>query len=439
MEKLQITSDHIEQSINTINSPSSLFEDLSIYFQELKNNSKASTDFVGLKDLDLWNFDLNGNFSHKSGKFFKVSGIDYENINSGILLQPEIGTLGLICTLIDGILHFLIQFKGEPGSVDYFQLSPTIQATKSNYSKVHGGALPPYWEEFSELPREQIVYEGILSEQGTRYFQKYSRNVITYSEDILNEIDNFKWMTLGQLYEFNNIDNSINSCLRSVLSLLNPQMNLKQDILKNENLRYLLNDNKDNYKVESKIQDNIKNFYNEKDDLIEFKTDLDDFSIRGLQVNIKGREVSSWYQPIVVEEKTFDYYLFRVIINNKVNYLWRITKEPGYSFGFMYGPTILDTSYLKNKNDLEKIKKEFANIAKVSLNKVFTMSEEGGRFWKSIARHHIYDVLLDSKEELPQEFSIFDEYETYKLLESGFLSIEARSLLYFANSLRTAG
>ena len=67
------------------------------------------------------------------------------------------------------------------------------------------------------------------------------------------------------------------------------------------------------------------------------------------------------------------------------------------------------------------------------------MSEEGGRFWKSIARHHIYDVLLDSKEELPQEFSIFDEYETYKLLESGFLSIEARSLLYFANSLRTAG
>ena len=120
-----------------------------------------------------------------------------------------------------------------------------------------------------------------------------------------------------------------------------------------------------------------------------------------------------------------------------INYLWRITKEPGYSFGFMYGPTILNTSYVKNKNDLEKIKKEFANIAEVSLNKVFTMSEEGGRFWRSTATHHIYDVLLDSKEDLPLEFSLFDEYETYKLLESGFLSIEARSLLYFANSLRT--
>ena len=124
-----------------------------------------------------------------------------------------------------------------------------------------------------------------------------------------------------------------------------------------------------------------------------------------------------------------------MIVDNDINYLWTITKEPGYSFGFMYGPTILETSYLNNKNNLEKTLEVLEKIGKVSLNKTFIMSEEGGRFWRCTASHHIYDVSIDSKDLIPVELPIFDQYETYKLLENGYLSIEARSLLYFSNSL----
>lgn len=429
----KITKKDIELSILTLDSPLWRIGYLEDYFNEINESSSARTEFIGLTELDKWNFDSNGNFSHETGRFFKVTGLFYENISSGILLQSDIGTLGVIYTFIDGILHFLIQFQEEPGSLGPFQLFSTIQATKSNYSRVHGGNLPPYWEEFNNLSRNNILFEGILSEQGSRYFQKYNRNVIIYSDEVIKELDNFKWMTLGQLYNFHKIDNSIASCLRSVLSLMNPLSDENPNLANSKNLNFLLNRNKDEYKVESRIQDNIKNFYDHKTDTIEIRTELDTFSINAVRVDIKGREVKSWSQPIVVEDKNFDYYLFRIISEDKIYYMWKLTIEPGYSFGFMYGPTILDTSYLKNENNLEEIIKKLNNVGTVKFNSSFVMSEEGGRFWRSTATHHIYDVFVNLRL-LPEEFVVFDENETHKLIEDGFLSIEARSLLYFSNS-----
>tara|TARA_B100000965_G_scaffold170712_1_gene142516 strand:+ start:2105 stop:3415 length:1311 start_codon:yes stop_codon:yes gene_type:complete len=434
---MKITKKNIQESKKTLNGPLWKYDELEDYLNEKNHNSTAHTEFIGLKDLDKWDFDSNGNFSHETGRFFKVTGIFYENISSGILLQSDIGTLGVIYTFINGVLHFLIQFQEEPGSLGPFQLFSTIQATKSNYSRVHGGNLPPYWEQFQNIGRENILHEGILSEQGARYYQKYNRNVIIYSEEVLEEAENFKWMTLGQLYKFHNIDNSIASCLRSVLSLLNPAPDKDKEMSKGKNLNFLLNMNKDEYKAESRIQDGVESFYINKTDSIEINSDLDSFSIKAVKVDIKGREVKKWSQPIVVEAKNFEYYLFRLILNNQIYYMWKRTLEPGYSFGFMYGPTVLDTSYSKNGNNLEETLIQMKNLGNVVLNKKYVMSEEGGRFWKSTATHHIYDVFLYD-DSLPSDTKVFDKYETHKLLEKGFLSIEARSLLYFSNALNIA-
>lgn len=43
-----------------------------------------------------------------------------------------------------------MQAKIEPGNVNRIQISPTIQATKSNFMQTHGGKAPAYLEYFSD-------------------------------------------------------------------------------------------------------------------------------------------------------------------------------------------------------------------------------------------------------------------------------------------------
>ena len=88
-------------------------------------------------------------FKHVTGRYFSIQGIKYKNSYSGILNQPEVGVLSNFMTIHNGIAYFLVQFKEEPGNINKIQLSPTIQATKSNYSRVHGGSLPQYWSEYT--------------------------------------------------------------------------------------------------------------------------------------------------------------------------------------------------------------------------------------------------------------------------------------------------
>jgi dTDP-4-dehydro-6-deoxy-alpha-D-glucopyranose 2,3-dehydratase len=91
------------------------------------------------ESLRQWQF-ANNSLRHESGKFFSIDGIRIKT-NWGSILewdqpiinQPEIGYLGFITKEFNGILHFLMQAKIEPGNVNYVQLSPTLQATRSNY------------------------------------------------------------------------------------------------------------------------------------------------------------------------------------------------------------------------------------------------------------------------------------------------------------------
>ena len=50
--------------------------------------------------------------------------------------------------MIDGRLYFLMQAKVEPGNVNKYQISPTIQATKSNFTRAHGGKTPLFFDYF---------------------------------------------------------------------------------------------------------------------------------------------------------------------------------------------------------------------------------------------------------------------------------------------------
>jgi len=86
-----------------------------------------------------WYYDrTNGEITNKRKSFFSIKAIrskdDRGNVfEQPIMIQDEIGYLGMICKEFDGVVNLLVQAKIEPGNINKVQLSPTIQATKSNF------------------------------------------------------------------------------------------------------------------------------------------------------------------------------------------------------------------------------------------------------------------------------------------------------------------
>ena len=139
-------------------------------------NFQKKTQFFNVKKKDLinlkeWNFNKNEIY-HKSKKFFKIIGIRIKsnfykkNWDQPIILQNEIGILGIIKNI--KTKKYLLQAKAEPGNINKVQISPTVQATKSNYSRIHGGKSIPYLKYFIKKNK----YFSLQTEQAFRYFNK---------------------------------------------------------------------------------------------------------------------------------------------------------------------------------------------------------------------------------------------------------------------------
>ena len=122
---------------------------------------------IPFSGLDKWGFlPDTGNLGHATGRFFTIEGISVETNygeipkwNQPIINQPEIGLLGFATKRINGVLHFLMQAKMEPGNLHYIQLAPTLQATKSNYTRVHEGKSPPFLEYFHDNPHSHVLVD----------------------------------------------------------------------------------------------------------------------------------------------------------------------------------------------------------------------------------------------------------------------------------------
>lgn len=205
---------------------------------------------IPLRDLDGWQM-ANDKLCHASGKFFSIEGIrirtNYRNTpewDQPIINQPEIGFLGFITKKFNGVLHFLAQAKIEPGNLNVVQLSPTLQATRSNYTRVHGGAKPNYLEYFNGEKPVQVLVDQLQSEQGARFLHKRNRNIIVEVDEQTEVplLPNFVWVSLKQIKELLWYPNVVNMDTRTVIScvrygsyseqtlhlinVLNPQTNL---------------------------------------------------------------------------------------------------------------------------------------------------------------------------------------------------------------------
>ena len=163
-----------------------------------KKENKIQVKVKKLKSLINWNFN-NRLIHHYSRKFFKIVGIEVKsnlegkNWDQPIIVQNELGILGIIKDKIKD--KYLLQAKVEPGNRNKLQLSPTVQATKSNYQRVHGGKKIPFLKFFLSKKKSFISQ----SEQGYRYLFKFNNNSLIEISKKIKVFKNFYWFSKKDL------------------------------------------------------------------------------------------------------------------------------------------------------------------------------------------------------------------------------------------------
>ncbi len=421
-----------------------------------------SVEQVQLSEMADWIYDRSrGRIYHCSGGFYSIEGIS-ASVNGNtrweqpIIQQNEYGVLGILAMKQHGDLYLLMQAKVEPGNVNYVQLSPTVQATKSNYTQIHKGRKPTYIEYFINAGKHSILYDSLQSEQGSRFLAKRNRNMIVMV-DRETEIplrDNFAWISLRDLKSLMKYDNIVNMDTRSVLSglspslyskVVNPATSLKQY---SEFLLESLSSNIGRESIESIVSSltNIKCRIDLERKIIPLhhleKWQCDDnvihyceskyFSIIGTRVEIGNREVVSWCQPMLQPVCQGLCCFVYKRISGLIHFLVQMLVECGNLDTVEFAPTVqcLDEDYSKCNVADYPFLEEILHGKKNKPVYDALLSEEGGRFFRDQNRYMIVEATSDFPEEVPDFYLWMSLSQIHELLIHGnHFNVQARSLI----------
>lgn len=400
-----------------------------------------------------------GGIRNRNNTFFQIKGLqkkeDGEIVQEQpIIVQNEIGYLGIIGKVIDGVLYFLMQAKIEPGNVNVIQISPTIQATKSNFMQAHGGKVPAYLEYFSNKKNYEIIVDQIQSEQSSRFLGKRNRNIIIIVDDDIEVLESHRWMTLGQIKELMKYDNLVNMDTRTVISCIPvalrdfsyKEISYIRSLFRSEpffssvffgntgssinKIFQYINE----VKMLDKTEVSLTDIFSLKDWEMcngEYASPNGEFKIVYCDIEIEGREVRRWQQPLLEAEGSSIFGLIYCIDEDEMQFLIQTKKEVGCFDKIEIGPSV----QLSPKDDPEKrmIDSFFADRLKRNEGVTFSgvFSEEGGRFYHEQNRNIIMKIKKsDLPEELPEGY-FWASYQTLNILIqfNNCLNIQLRNLI----------
>lgn len=426
-------------------------------------------DQIPLIEIRDWLFDeACGSLRHKTGRFFSVDGVrvntDWGPVSSWdqpIINQPEVGYLGLIAKDFKGTLHFLLQAKIEPGNLNAVQLSPTIQATKSNYTQVHGGLRPDFLDYFLRAAPKEFLLDQLQSEQGARFLRKRNRNMIILSDDEFLLPDNFIWLTLRQLKQLMKIDNCINMDTRTVISGIRyPNLGVcAADVVdgllparplgvhSHELLRSIfaadegVNALKDVFHFLSRIKSQFDINTTQKplsrleewcvSDLEISRADRKYFKVIGVSVQISSREVQTWHQPMIQPAQPGLCGFVAKDFGGILHFAVQAKVECGNRDIVELAPTVqcLTGDYRLPDSEPVPFLDELLNAPASMVIHDSMQSEEGGRFYLEENRSLIV-VNNDLPSLLPPQFIWLTLGQLMNLNQhNNYLNIQARSLL----------
>ncbi|WP_410676201.1 NDP-hexose 2,3-dehydratase family protein [Amycolatopsis sp. cmx-4-68] len=407
-------------------------------------------DRIPFAELDGWSFaPETGNLVHRSGRFFTVEGL---HVSIGeqpgraewlqpIIVQPEVGILGILAKEFGGVLHFLMQAKMEPGNPEpeLLQLSPTVQATYSNYTKVHNGADVRYLEYFTDPSRGRILSDVLQSEHGAWFHRKRNRNMIVQAVGPVPDHEDFRWLTLGQIHELLRHDNTVNLDARSVLAGLQPSRAPYALHSDTEVLSWLAARRSMSQIRSERIPLAAVPGWSRGTSAVVHE-DARYFRVVALSVHAGSREVNQWTQPLIEPCGQGVVAFLTRTIEGVPHVLVHARAEGGFVDAEL-GPTVqcIPANYAHlPATGRPPFLDVVTNADPARIRYSALHSEEGGRFLDAVSRYLIVDAdESDSPLDVPPDFRWISRDQLASLNRySHYVSIQARTLLLCMNAQR---
>ena len=451
----------IARSWCTLDSDDSPLNELQEWVRQRNETIAVSIRKISLEETGTWFYEKKtGCICNQEHSFFQITGYqqkmaDGSVVTQPVILQEEIGYLGILCQEINGVMHFLMQAKIEPGNVNKIQISPTIQATKSNFTRKHGGAAPPYLEYFLNAPQYETVVDQIQSEQSSRFYKKRNRNIILRVEEKIPLLPSHRWMTLGQIKTLMRQDNLVNMDTRTVLSCIPfskldlPMQELLRlsDLFQNKPLfRSVFTCSAGNPLPEIYQYINNWKMFSETERMLLPLHQLEEWEMRDgelickhpypfkaifCDISIEGREVKHWTQPLFEANGIATFGLMCCEHNGVLKFLVKAMPEIGCFDGLELGPTIQWEPSAGNRR-ADKVSRLFEEKYSRRKGVLFDhlLSEEGGRFYQEQNRNILLQIDACELPELPEGYFLLDYRTLNELVQiNNTLNIQLRNLL----------
>ncbi|MEU5304248.1 NDP-hexose 2,3-dehydratase family protein [Streptomyces noursei] len=447
------------------------------WLHKVTERQQLKVSRVPFSAMDRWGFrPEDGSLAHDSGMFFSVQGIHVRTDSAWrpdwiqpIIVQPEVGFLGLIVKEFHGTLHLLVQAKTEPGNINTVQISPTVQATRSNYTGVHRGSRVRFFEYFDGTRPVRTLVDVLQSEQGAWFFHKRNRNVIVEVFDDIPEHENFRWMTLKQLRTLLHLDNVVNMDLRTILSCIptvlgrtdaerllgtvpegsfayrllhsfigmgNPQLNMSS-------ILSWITDIRSRRECVQRVVPlhHIDRYGWVRTDHSIMHEEKKYFEIFGAEIRTSDREVKSWMQPLLSPTSTGLLALLVKQINGTVHALVQMRVEAGCLNIAELAPTVhcQPANYADAPPEHQPPYLDYVlTLPRTRIRYDSLQSEEGGRFHHAENRYMLAEVTDDFPDEHRAGYRWMTFGQITSLLEhSHYVNMQLRSLVACAAACTT--
>jgi oxidase EvaA len=200
------------------------------WYDKIRKLNRAKVTNIHLEKMKNWTYNKKkGVLYHNSGEFFHIEGKRITNSDREVKSwdQPFIkqvgyngGIIGLVRSNINGIPHYLIDAKYEPGNYNQIQISPSLQATYSNLNRVHLGQKPKVVKKYFSKNFKTIRKFWVTEDGGRLYLKRNLHWIIQYNGKKNIPGKTYRWMTLWELDKFIKMGHYVGPHLRSILSLI---------------------------------------------------------------------------------------------------------------------------------------------------------------------------------------------------------------------------